>query len=72
VKKRAMVRGTKRAMVKATMKRAMATAMKRAMATDGDNMGKGYGEEGGGRLTVAMMLMAQRTWLLALQLERGG
>jgi hypothetical protein len=25
----------------------------RVMATNGDNMGNGYGEEGGGRLTAA-------------------
>ncbi len=56
--------------------RAMATATKRTMMTNGDNMGNGYGKDGGGSLMVATMLMgmgtAQRTWLLTLWLERGG
>ncbi len=57
---------------------AMATAMatKRPMATDGDNMGNGYGEKASGQATAATMAMGmgtvQRTWLLTLQLERGG
>jgi hypothetical protein len=44
----------------------MATVTKRAMVTDGNNMGNGYGKEGGGRSMVAMMGMAQRTQPLAL------
>jgi hypothetical protein len=52
--------------------REMATATKRVMATNGDNTGNGYGKEGGGRLTAAMMGTVQRTHLLALRLERGG
>ncbi len=57
---------------------AMATATKRAMATYGDNAGNGYGEEASGRATAATMAMGtgmgtvRRTWLLTLQLERGG
>ncbi len=35
-------------------------------------MGNGYGKEGGRRLMAATMGTAQRTRLLALQLERGG
>ncbi len=54
------------------MKRVMAQATKRAMATNGDNMGNGYGKEGGRHSTAAMMGMVQRTWPLALRLERGG
>jgi hypothetical protein len=54
----------------------MATATKRTMVINGDNTGNGYGKDGGGSLTAATMLMgmgtAQRTWLLALRLERGG
>jgi hypothetical protein len=46
------------------------------MATNSNNMGNGYGKEGDRRLTAATMAMGmgmvQRTWLLALQLERGG
>jgi hypothetical protein len=52
--------------------RAMARATKRVMVTDGNNTGNGYGEEGGGCSTAAMMGMAQRTHPLALRLERGG
>ncbi len=52
--------------------RVMVTATKRVMATNGDNTGNGYGKEGGGRLTVAMMGTVQRTQPLALRLERGG
>jgi hypothetical protein len=59
----------KRVMARAA--RAMAMATKRVMATNGDNTGNGYGKEGGGRSMVATMGMAQRTHLLALQLERG-
>ncbi len=55
---------------------AMATVTKRLVATDGDNMGNGYGEEASGQAMVATMAMgigmAQRTWPLTLQLERGG
>ncbi len=55
---------------------AMAMATKRAMATNGDNMGNGYSKEDSGQATVATMVlgigMAQRTWPLMLQLERGG
>jgi hypothetical protein len=48
----------------------MATATKRAIATNaGNNIGNCYGKEGGGCLTAATMGTAQRTWLLALQLE---
>jgi hypothetical protein len=47
-------------------------ATKRAMATNGNNMGNGYGKEGGGRSTSGTMGTAQRTRPLALQLERGG
>ncbi len=60
---------TKRVM--ARVARAMAMAAKMVMATDGDNSDDGYSKEGGGHLTVATMATAQRTWLLALQLERG-
>jgi hypothetical protein len=35
-------------------------ATKRVMGTNKGNTGNGYGEEGGRRLTVAMMGMAQR------------
>ncbi len=52
--------------------RAMVTATKRAMATNGNNMGNGYGKEGDGHLMAVTMGMAQRTWLLALRVERGG
>jgi hypothetical protein len=55
--------------------RAMVLATKRAM-TNSNNMGNGYGKEGGERVTVATMAirmgMAIRTWPLVLQLERGG
>jgi hypothetical protein len=51
---------------------AMATATKRVMVTNGNNMGNGYGKEGGGHLTVATMGTAGRTRLLKLRLERGG
>jgi hypothetical protein len=44
-------------------------ATTRAMAT---NMGNGYGKEGGRHLTAAKMGTTQRTWPLALGLERGG
>jgi hypothetical protein len=64
----------KRAMTRAA--RVIAMATKRAMVSNGDNMGNGYGKEGGGHLTAATMAMvmgtAQRTWLLALRLERRG
>jgi hypothetical protein len=40
--------------------RAMATATKIAIATNGDNLDDGYGKEGGGHLTAAIMGMAQR------------
>jgi hypothetical protein len=50
----------------------MAMATKRAMVTDDDNMGNGYSEEDDGRLMAVMMGVAQRTRLLALQLEREG
>jgi hypothetical protein len=54
----------------------MATATKRAMVTNDDNMGNRYGQENGGRLTLATiamgMGMAQRAMPLLLQLERGG
>jgi hypothetical protein len=60
-----------RAMATAT-KRVMATAMKRVMATDDDNTGNGYGEEDDKRLIAATMGTMQKTWLLALRLERGG
>jgi hypothetical protein len=54
----------------------MATTSKRAIVTNGDNTGNGYGKEGGGQAAAATMAMgmgtAQRTWPLALQLERGG
>jgi hypothetical protein len=63
----------KRVIVRAA--RAMAMATKRAMATDNNNTGNGYGKEGGRRLMVATilmgMMMVQRTWPLALRLERG-
>jgi hypothetical protein len=46
--------------------RSMATAPKKTMATDSDNMGNGYGKEGGGGFTAKTMTMgmemAQRTW----------
>ncbi len=38
----------------------MARATKRVMVTNVDNMGNGYGKEGGGRSTAAMMGMAPR------------
>ncbi len=51
-------------------------ATKRAMVTNGDTTDNGHGEESGGHLMVATMAMGmgmvQRTWPLALQLERGG
>jgi hypothetical protein len=50
----------------------MAMATKRAMAANDNNMGNGYGEEDDGRLMAATMGTAQRTWLLVLQLDRGG
>jgi hypothetical protein len=53
-------------------KKAMAMATKRAMATDGDNTGNCYGKEGGGCSTAATRGTTQRTWPLALRLERGG
>jgi hypothetical protein len=56
----------------ATVARVMATATKRAMGTNGNNTGNGHGKEDDRPLMAAMMGMAQRTWLLALQLERGG
>ncbi len=61
---------TKRAMTRVA--RAMATAKKRALATNGDNTGNGYGKKDDGRLTVATIGTVQRTWPLALRLERGG
>jgi hypothetical protein len=65
---------TKRAM--ARVARATAMATKRAIATNGNNTGNCYGKEAGGQATAATMVMgmatAQRTWLLMLQLERGG
>jgi hypothetical protein len=67
---------SKRAMMRAARAMAMATATKRAMATDGDNTGNGYGEEASGRAMATAMAMGmgtvRRTWLLTLQLERGG
>ncbi len=45
-------------------------AMKREMMRAAT--GNGYGKEGGGRSTVAMMGTVQRTRPLALRLERGG
>jgi hypothetical protein len=66
----------KKAMMRAARVIAMATVTKRLVATDGDNMGNGYGEEASGQAMVATMAMgigmAQRTWPLTLQLERGG
>ncbi len=62
---------TKRSIVWAT-KRAMAMATKRGMVTNGDNMGNGYGKEGGRHSMAAMMGMVRRARPLALQLERGG
>jgi hypothetical protein len=41
-------------------KRAMVTATKRAMTTDGDNMGNGYGKQGGGRTTAATTMGTAR------------
>ncbi len=60
--KRKMVRGA----------RAMAIVTKRAMVIGNNNTGNGYGEEGDGHLMAATRGTAQRTWLLALQLEREG
>jgi hypothetical protein len=51
---------------------AMAVAMKRVMTTNVDNTGNGYNKEGEGCLMAAAMGIAQRTWPLALRLERGG
>jgi hypothetical protein len=63
-------------MLKAARVMAMATATKRAIATNGNNTGNSYGKEASGQATVATMGMGmgtvQRTWLLMLQLERGG
>jgi hypothetical protein len=54
----------------------MMTVTKRAMAINSNNTDNSNGKEGGGQATVATMAMergaAQRTWLLTLQLERGG
>jgi hypothetical protein len=50
----------------------MPMATKRVMATKGDNTGNGYGKEGGGRSTAAMIGTGRRTHPLALRLERGG
>ncbi len=67
---------SKRALIKAARAMAMATMTKRAMATNGNNRGNGNGKEGGKQAKAATMTMgrgaAQRTWPLALQLERGG
>jgi hypothetical protein len=53
----------------------MVMAMKRVMATNSNTMDNGHGKEADGSLTAATMAMgmgtAQRTWPLALQLERG-
>jgi hypothetical protein len=63
-------------MMRAARAMVMATATKRAMATDGNNMGNGYGKEASGQAMAATMAMGmgtvQRSWLLTLQLERGG
>jgi hypothetical protein len=63
-------------MMRAARGMVMATATKRPMVTDGDNMGNGYGEEASRQATAPTMAMGmgtvQRTWLLTLQLERGG
>ncbi len=60
----------------ARVARAMAMATKRAMATNGDNTCNGYGKEASGQAMATTMAMgmgtARRTWLLMLQLERGG
>jgi hypothetical protein len=52
--------------------RAILTGMKRAIATDGDNTGNGYSKEGDEHSMAVTMGTAQRTWLLAIQLEREG
>ncbi len=59
------VAGKKKAIARAT-KRAMVMATTRAMVTNGNNMGNGYGKEGGGRLMAATMGTVQRTRPLAL------
>jgi hypothetical protein len=63
----------KREMARAA--RVMAMATKRAILTNGNNMGIGYGKEGGGKAMAATMAMGmgmvQRTWPLVLRPERG-
>ncbi len=53
-------------MTRAARVMAMAKAKKRAMATNGNNMGNGYGKEGGGQATGATMAMGKRMGMMVV------